>query len=324
MAPKYLNQYLTALGNWLNDPEIVEVAVNPDGRIWIERGGDAFMHPIDDLKLDAETASDIARAVVGDSNSKVSSERPLVSGKIEYAGRPIRVQVVVPPAVEAAPALSLRLFNNDADSSYRVSYLHGNEVSLDEIRRQKLDDTQKLAREDLNAALESMIEQRLNIVISGGTSTGKTTFARNLLAHIDDGERLVTIEDAYELFPKQPNTVALEAERSENAGRSTDALLAATLRMRPDRIIVGELRGQEALTYIEAINTGHGGSITTLHAETARLAIDRLALMVLQAGTPLTFAEVKEYIGRSIDVIVQLGRSNGQRGVTELYFPGRE
>jgi len=91
--------------------------------------------------------------------------------------------------------------------------------------------------------------------------------------------------------------------------------------MRPDRIIVGELRGAEALTYLEAINTGHGGSVSTIHAETAELAIDRLAIMVLQAGTPLTFAEVREYIRKSIDVIVQLGRADGKRGITEFYLP---
>ena len=91
--------------------------------------------------------------------------------------------------------------------------------------------------------------------------------------------------------------------------------------MRPDRIVVGELRGSEALTYLEAINTGHGGSVSTIHAETARLAVDRLAMMVLQAGTPLTFSEVVGYIARSIDVIVQVGRADGRRGVTELFLP---
>ena len=93
--------------------------------------------------------------------------------------------------------------------------------------------------------------------------------------------------------------------------------------MRPDRIVVGELRGSEALTYLEAINTGHGGSVTTLHAEIAELAIDRLALMVLQAGTPLTFAEIRAYVRKSIDVIVQLGRADGRRGITEVFLPGR-
>lgn len=136
----------------------------------------------------------------------------------------------------------------------------------------------------------------MKLLMDCETSTGKTTFARHLLTHVDDGERLITIEDAFELFPAQPNTAALLAERASRSQRTANTLLQASLRMRPDRIIVGELRGAEALTYLEAINTGHGGSVSTIHAETAELAIDRLAIMVLQAGTPLTFAEVREYI----------------------------
>ena len=177
------------------------------------------------------------------------------------------------------------------------------------------------AEENLDAALEALVHQRLNVLISGGTSTGKTTFARHLLTHVDNGERLITIEDAFELFPSQPNTVGLLASRSTGTQRSSNALLQASLRMRPDRIIVGELRGDEALTYLEAINTGHGGSVSTIHAETAELAIDRLAIMVLQAGTPLAFAEVRQYIQKSIDVIVQLGRKDGKRGIAEFHLP---
>ena len=185
-------------------------------------------------------------------------------------------------------------------------------------------EVREIAAINLNAALERPIELRLNILVSGGTSTGKTTFARHLLKFIGEDERMVTIEDAFELFPPQANSVCLLSERKKDSPRTANALLESSLRMRPDRIIVGELRGGEALTYLEAINTGHGGSISTIHAETARLAIDRLGMMVLQAGTPLTFAEVKDYIARSIDVIVQLGREDGKRGITELWFPGDE
>jgi len=144
---------------------------------------------------------------------------------------------------------------------------------------------------------------------------------RHLLTHVDDGERLITVEDAFELFPSQPNTVALLADRSAGSQMRSNALLQASLRMRPDRIIVGELRGDEALTYLEAINSGHGGSASTIHTETAELAIDRLAIVVLQAGTPLIFAEVRQYIQKSIDVIVQLRRVDGRRGIAELHLP---
>jgi type IV secretion system protein VirB11 len=232
--------------------------------------------------------------------------------------------VAIAPAVEQGASLSIRLFSTQGIPGFKAEYLFGEAVSLEAKRREKMAEVRKLAEVDLNAALQRLIELRLNILISGGTSTGKTTFARHLLGFVNREERMITIEDAFELSPPQPNTVGLLSERDKDSPRSTEALLAASLRMRPDRIIVGELRGREAITYLEAINTGHGGSISTLHAETAKLAVDRLAIMVLQAGTPLTFAEVKDYIARSIDVIVQLGRSEGRRGVTELYFPGDE
>jgi len=318
----YVDAYLEPYQNWLTDRGISEFAVNPDGHVWIERSGDAHMVRVDELSVDSGRAIDIARAIVGDANAKVSKSRPLVSGKIDYQGRPLRVQVAIPPAVETGASLSIRLFSAGGIPDYKAEYLFGAAVSLDEVRREKMAEVRKIAEANLDGALKRLIELRLNILVSGGTSTGKTTFARHLLGFVGAHERIVTIEDAFELFPPQPNSVFLLSERTKDSPRTTDVLLAATLRMRPDRIIVGELRGREAITYLEAINTGHGGSISTLHAETAKLAIDRLAIMVLQAGTPLTFAEVKDYIARSIDVIVQLGRAEGRRGVTELWFPG--
>lgn len=317
----YVDAYLQPFAKWLQDLSVSELVINPDGRVWIERTGDSHMVLVEGQTIPARQAIDLAQSLVGDAKAKVSKTRPLVSGKIEYRGRPLRVQVAIPPAVETGASVSIRLFATQSIPNYAASYLFGTAVSLDDRRREKMKEVQAIAQKDLNGALKRLIELRLNILISGGTSTGKTTFARHLLGYVDAAERMVTIEDAFELFPPQPNTVSLLSEREKDSPRTTDALLASTLRMRPDRIIVGELRGREAITYLEAINTGHGGSISTLHAETARLAIDRLAIMVLQAGTPLTFAEVKDYIARSIDVIVQLGRADGKRGVTELYFP---
>ncbi|WP_446720297.1 ATPase, T2SS/T4P/T4SS family [Leisingera sp. ANG-M1] len=317
----YVDAYLEPFAEWLTDPGISELAINPNGQVWIERSGAAHMTPVAGKNVAAQTAVDIAQAIVGDAKAKVSKSRPLVSGKISFRDRPLRVQVAVPPAVEDGASVSIRLFPANGIPDFKAEYLFGKAISLEDKRRELMAEVRELAETDLDSALKRLVELRLNILISGGTSTGKTTFARHLLGFAGKDERLITIEDAFELFPRQPNAVSLLAERGTDSPRTTDALLAASLRMRPDRIIVGELRGREALTYLEAINTGHGGSISTLHAETAKLAIDRLAIMVLHAGTPLTFAEVKEYIAQSIDVIVQLGRVGGRRGVTELFFP---
>ena len=319
----YLEQYFEPFREWLSRDDIVELAINPNGQVWVEVAGDATMRPAG-KRVEAKAAQNLAQSIVGDAKARVSEKNPLVSGKIDYAGRPLRVQIAVPPAIEQGASITIRLFAPKTAREFKPAFLFGEAVSLETLRREKMRKVADLSQANLDQALQSLIEDRLNILVSGGTSTGKTTFARNLMSHVDHGERLITIEDAFELFPDQPNTVSLLSERSPTSQRSANALLQASLRMRPDRIIVGELRGSEALTYLEAINTGHGGSVSTIHAETAELAIDRLAIMVLQAGTPLTFAEVREYIRKSIDVIVQLGRSDGRRGITEFYLPVNE
>jgi type IV secretion system protein VirB11 len=165
------------------------------------------------------------------------------------------------------------------------------------------------------------IDERLNIMISGGTSTGKTTFARALLALVTETERIVTIEDAFELFPPQPNRAMLKADRIPSSERTAAKLLETSLRMRPDRIILGELRGDECKTFLDAINTGHSGSFTTIHADTAQKALDRLALMVMSVGINMSFEEVRRYAASSIDVVVQLGRKDGRRGVEQVWLP---
>ena len=323
LPSSYLERYLEPFRDLITRDDIVELAINPDGRVWMERQGSPAMEETGQ-RLDPAAAANLASALVGDARARVSERVPLVSGKIEYRGRPLRVQVVVPPAVDRGAAISVRMFSAESLANYRPEYLFGKPVSLDELRARALDEIATLAKADLNAALTLLVQKRLNLLISGGTSTGKTTFARHLLQHVPEHERLITIEDAFELFPVQPNAVCLLAERAADSRRSTNALLQASLRMRPDRIVVGEIRGPEALTYLEAINTGHGGSVTTIHAETAELAVDRLAIMVLQAGTPLSFVEVQSYIRKSIDMIVQLGRVEGWRGVTEVLVVPRE
>ena len=323
-AASYLGVYLRPFERWLTDPATTELAINADGRVWVEAAGDAWMRPLPELRITPTQAVDLAGAIVGQARAKLSAAAPLVSGKIEHAGRPMRAQVAVAPAVERGAAIALRLFGIGEGASHAPTYLFGAPVSLEARRREAMQEVRALAAHDLPGALARLVTLRLNIVVAGGTSTGKTTLARHLLGHVDPAERLVTIEDAFELMPAQPNAVALLAERRTDGPRSAHALLEAALRLRPDRLVLGELRGPEALTYLEAINTGHGGSITTVHAETAELAVDRLVLLVLQAGTPLTFAELRAHVARSIDVVVQLGRHEGRRGVTELFMPSAE
>ena len=317
----YLAVYLRPFAPWLTDPATTELAINACGRVWVEAAGDAAMRLVPDLRVAPAQAVDLAANIVGQARGTLSRRAPLTSGKVEFQGRPMRAQVAVVPAVERGAAIALRLFGTGDAASHAPAYLFDEPVSLEARRREAMAEVRALAAHDLSGALRLVVALRLNVVVAGGTSTGKTTLARHLLTHVDPAERLVTIEDAFELMPAQPNAVALLAERRADSPRSAHALLEAALRLRPDRLVLGELRGPEALTYLEAINTGHGGSITTVHAETAELALDRLALLVMQAGTPLTFPEVRTHVARSIDVVVQLGRHEGRRGVTELFMP---
>jgi type IV secretion system protein VirB11 len=175
---------------------------------------------------------------------------------------------------------------------------------------------------DVAGFLKLAVVQRRNIVVSGGTGTGKTTFLNALLKEIPKQERLVLIEDAAEIRLVHENALGLVAVKGETgqARVDVDDLLQAALRMRPDRIIVGELRGKEAFTFLRAVNTGHPGSVTTLHADTPSGALEQLALMALQTGTAMTHSDILAYVRSVVDIIVQLERNQGRRQVQEISF----
>ena len=160
-------------------------------------------------------------------------------------------------------------------------------------------------------------------MISGGTSSGKTTFLNALLKVIPTEERLILVEDTPEISAEHPNQLRLLAVKGETgeARITIDDVLQASLRLRPDRLIVGEIRGREAVTFLRAINTGHPGSFTTVHANTPMGALEQIALMVLQSGTQLSRQETLAYAASLIDVVVQLGRINGERRITDIAFP---
>ena len=160
-------------------------------------------------------------------------------------------------------------------------------------------------------------------MISGGTSSGKTTFLNALLKVVPNEERLILVEDTPEISASQPNQLRLLAVKGETgeARVTIDDVLQASLRLRPDRLIVGEIRGREAVTFLRAINTGHPGSFTTVHANTPLGALEQIALMVLQSGTQLSRQETLAYAASLIDVVVQLDRVNGERRITDIAFP---
>jgi type IV secretion system protein VirB11 len=182
-----------------------------------------------------------------------------------------------------------------------------------------------LERGELPAFFSKAVREGRNIVISGGTGTGKTTFLNALLKEIPQQDRLIVIEDTPEVKLAHPNAVGLVAVGSElgEARVGIDELLRASLRMRPDRLMVGEIRGPEAFTFLRAVNTGHPGSLTTVHADSPEGALEQIAFMTLQAGLTLTRADVIDYARSVIDIVVQLGRVAGKRGVSSVVFHRR-
>ena len=323
----YLDTYLGQLDAGLSDPAVMELAINADGSIWVERAGQIHMTSSGLPALPARAVRDLASQIANSTSNTFTETAPLVSAAVSYRDLMLRCQVVGSPAVASGTVIGIRIFRSKQGDTRRVArtfhFLRGQESSLEEERRAMVADIRAGSEgADVDAFLGKLVSERLNVIVSGGTSTGKTELGRKLLEMVAADERIVTIEDSLELLPGQPNTVSLIAQRDEASPRSAAKLLQATLRLRPDRIILGELRGAEAATFLDAINTGHSGSFTTLHAHSARKAMDRLALLVMAQGTKLSFGEVIRYLQTSIDVILQMGRIGDQRGIMEMYFPG--
>lgn len=321
----YAEQGLAPLRDLLTSDRVNEVVINPDGAVFVEHADAAHMAPASHVEMSERAIRDLGSHLAGETGNALGEDHPIVSGRVNVFGADMRVQVVVPPAVERGVSLSIRKYVSHVLEADAIGFVAGGQMDLEGKRRER---QRSLAADieagDLPSLFRRVVDQRLNILVSGGTSSGKTTIARALLAMADADERLVTIEDAVELRPTHANTVALVASRRADSDRTAGKLLQSALRMRPDRLVLGEIRGAEAYDFLEAINTGHPGSITTVHADSPELALERMALMVMQTGVRLSRADVIEYARRTIDMIVQVGRRDGKRGVLEISLPANE
>ncbi|MGC4250647.1 MAG: P-type DNA transfer ATPase VirB11 [Sphingobium sp.] len=240
----------------------------------------------------------------------ISREQPLLAATLPDGAR---VQFVAPPATRRHWALSIR--------RHRLR-----DVPLADWRPKDdmpRDAPGRVPTDRMDDPLGWLIEQvrsHRTILIAGGTSSGKTTFLNALLREVTETERIILVEDTPEIRVAMPNALGLVAVRGEmgEARITTDDLLQASLRLRPDRIVLGELRGKEAITFLRAINTGHTGSFSTIHANSCAGALDQLALMALQAGIGLSRQDILSYARSVIDVVVQLGRRNGARSIVDI------
>ena len=319
-TPVYLHSYLAPFADLLARADVTDIYVNRPYEIWVETlGGATELHP--SASLSEATLHRLARQIAAISHQGISREHPLLSATLPCGER---VQIVLPPATRGTAAFAIR--KHVSPDLSLADYVEAGAFNHTEwggaSDGANIDD--KLAglleAGDMAGLLSAAVGARKNILISGGTSTGKTTFLNALIREIPERERLILIEDTPELYMRHANGVGLLATRSElgEARVTANDLLSASLRMRPDRIIVGELRGPEAFTFLRAVNTGHPGSMTTVHADSATRAIEQIVLLVLQSGAGLRREEVRHYVQSTVDVYVQLARTGGRRHVAQV------
>jgi type IV secretion system protein VirB11 len=323
-AGLYLDAYLSALAPWLTRDDVTDVLINRPGEVWVETM-QGELSRIDAPQVTEIVLGRLAQQIAAASHQGVNREQPLLSATLPDGSR---VQIIAPPATRAGMVLAIRkhvisdLSVDDLASMGLFTQAATQGAPRQGERDRKL--AALLKSGDLPGFLKLAVQSRKTIVISGGTSTGKTTLLNALVREIAPEERLIVIEDAPEIRLDRANAVGLIAVRGDQGEARVDAddLLRAALRMRPDRILLGELRGKEAFAFLRAVNSGHPGSITTVHADCPDGAIDQIALLAMTAGLDLGWSKIQAYVRRVIDVIVQLDRSGGKRQVAEIQFPG--
>jgi len=283
---------------FLADPSVTEVMVNGLERIFIEREG--RLVKTDARFLSEEHLSQVIDRIVSGVGRRVDEASPLVDARLPDGSR---VNVIIPPLSVDGATLTIRKFSQNA-------------LSVDDlVRRHSM--THATAR-----LLDACVRGRLNILVTGGTGSGKTTLLNVLSSFIPEDQRIVTIEDAVELRLLQDHVIRLEARPANIEGRGQVTirdLVRNALRMRPDRIIVGEVRSGEALDMLQAMNTGHDGSLCTLHANSPRDSLSRLETMVLMAGLDLPLRAIREQVASALDLIVHVSRlRDGSRRITHI------
>lgn len=282
----------------LADPTISDILVNSHSRIYIERGGKIEVTNV--AFKDDEHLMRVIERIVSSVGRRIDESSPMVDARLKDGSR---VNAIIPPLAIDGPVLSIRRFGAEP------------------LRMNSLIENKALTR-DIADMLEMCVNARLNILISGGTGAGKTTLLNALSAYISEEQRIVTIEDSAELQLQQPHVVRLETRPPNIEGRGEVTqrdLVRNALRMRPDRIVIGEVRGGEAIDMLQAMNTGHDGSLTTIHANTPRDALSRLETMIQMTGMRLSERAMRQQVASALDLVLQVARlSDGSRRVTSI------
>ncbi|NNM97073.1 MAG: CpaF family protein [Candidatus Dormibacteraeota bacterium] len=289
---------LGPLEGLLKNPEITEIMINGPDKIYVERHGRLQRYP---AKFDSsDHLMQIIDRIVSSVGRRVDESSPMVDARLKDGSR---VNVIIPPLALQGPTMTIRRFSKDP-------FTIDNLIEFGTLTK------------EMSTFIKACVRGRMNIVVSGGTGSGKTTTLNVLSGWIPDDERIITVEDSAELQLHQEHVVTLESRPANIEGRGRIGireLVINCLRMRPDRIVVGECRGGEALDMLQAMNTGHDGSLTTVHANSPADALSRLETMVLMAGTDLPSRAIREQIAAAVDIIVQQARlRDGTRRVTAI------
>ena len=282
----------------LADSTISDILVNRHDMIYIERRGK--LEPTNVRFKDDEHLMRVIERIVSSVGRRIDESSPMVDARLQDGSR---VNAIIPPLAIDGPVVSIRRFGSDP------------------LKMSTLIDFKALTK-DIADMLQMVVTARLNVLISGCTGAGKTTLLNALSAYIPENERIVTIEDSAELQLQQPHTVRLETRPPNIEGRGEVTqrdLVRNALRMRPDRIVIGEVRGGEAIDMLQAMNTGHDGSLTTIHANTPRDALSRLETMIQMTGMRLSDRAMRQQIASALNLVVQVARlSDGSRRVTSI------
>jgi len=287
--------FLRPIEPLLLDEDISEIMGNPDASWWYERDG--IIHQETSISFDAGKLRTGLEVIANNLGKKLDEDNPLLHAQLPDGSR---LAAVIPPVVRPAPALVIRKFTS---------------------RHYTIDDL--IARGTLTRPLAEFLEEQIRsgktLLISGGTGSGKTTLLRILANAIPDHERIVVIEDTSELDIQKPNILATECQTDTFKTKITfDDLLKSALRWRPDRIILGEVRGTEARTLLDSFNTGHSGSLATIHANSAAKALRRFANLVLRSNAQATFSDIEAEIGEAVDLVIHVDREPGRRVIREV------
>lgn len=320
---------LEVLSEWLEDDHVTEIAINRPQEVFIERNNQWEVHHVDEANYDY--CSDLGVAVGTYSGTALDATHPILSATLPKGER---IQVVIPPACESGTiSITIRkpssgiigLDTYEKSGFFDTIKPVSNELTSDEIELQNL-----LSASKYNTFLKRAVQLEKNIIIAGETGSGKTTFMKSLMQCINAESRIITIEDVPELFlPSHPNHVHLfypsEASEEKNSVVTSASLLRSCLRMKPDRILLAELRGPETFDFINVCASGHGGSITSCHAGSAKLTFERLALMCLQnrQGRTLPYEVIQKLLYMVVDIVVHVHNDvtgGSGRHITEIWY----